>query len=85
MDYDTGNMEWYNFVLPMRPRCGLTSDDFEDMEDQYHIQLEDEILGENLLQSYAIEKLDAKYEFTNVRTVVDNPQHLDQSLKIMIY
>ena len=26
-------MEWYDCILPMRPQVGLTSIDFDDMED----------------------------------------------------
>ena len=81
LDYNTGNMEWYDSILPMRPRKGLTSTDFDDMEDQYFIQLEDEILGEDWLDSFATEILDAKYEFTDVATVVNDMQHLDQNQK----
>ena len=84
MDYDEGNMVWYDCVLPMRPRCGLTSNDFNDMEDQYHIQVEEDILGEDWLQSYATEILDAKYEFSDVTNVVNSQSHLDQ-IKRKIY
>ncbi len=54
-------MDWYDSSLPMRPRYGLTFEDFDAMEDQYFIQLEDEIIGEDWLESFATEMLDAKY------------------------
>ena len=81
LDYDTGNMIWYDSTLPMRPSYGLTSEDFDAMEDQYFIQLEDEILGEDWLECYATEILDAKYEWTDVSDVVKELHHLDQKQK----
>jgi hypothetical protein len=81
LDYDEGNMVWYDCVLPMRPHCGLTSNDFNDMEDQYYIQVEEDLLGEDWLQSYATEILDAKYEFSDVTKVVNSQSHLDQNQK----
>ena len=78
LDYETGQMKWFDNVLPMRPSHGLRSSDFNDMEEQYYIQLEDEILGEDWLQCYATEILDAKYEWTDVKDVVKGLTHLTQ-------
>ena len=38
LDYDQGEMLWYDSTLPMRPRKGLTSKDFDHMEDSYFIE-----------------------------------------------
>ena len=74
-------MEWYDSTLPMRPSYGLTSEDFDAMEDQYFIQLEDEIFGEDWLDCYATEILDARYEKVNVDDVVKHLDHLNDSQK----
>ena len=74
-------MLWYDSTLPMRPRKGLTSEDFDHMEDSYFIQHEDELLGQDWLQLYATEILDAKYEWTDVRDVIDTQHHLTASQK----
>ena len=37
----------------------------------------DEILGKDWLESFATIVLDARYDFTNLATVVNNLQHLD--------
>ena len=66
LDYENGNIEWYDSTLPMRPSYGLTSEDFDAMEDQYFIQLEDKIFGEDWLDCYATVILDARYEKVNV-------------------
>ena len=45
----------------MCPHKGLMSADFDHMEDIYYIQYEDELLGQDWLEAYATEILDAKY------------------------
>ena len=54
----------------MRPRSGLSSTDFDNMVDQYFIQVEGVLFGEDWLDCYATAILDAKYEFTDVTEVV---------------
>ena len=81
LDYSIGSMAWYDNVLPMRPSYGLSSEDFDAMEDQYFVQLEDEILGEDWLECFATEILDAKYEWTAVENVVKELNHLKKNQK----
>ena len=76
LNYDRGKMLWYDSTLPMRPRNGLMSEDFDHMEDSCFIQHEDELLGQDWLQLYATEILDAQYEWTNVQDVVGSQHHL---------
>ena len=71
LDYDRGKMPWYDSTFPMRPCKGLMSADFDQMEDAYYIQYEDELLGHDWLETYATEILDARYQWTDVREVVD--------------
>jgi hypothetical protein len=66
LDYDCGKMLWYDSMLPMRPRKGLMSADFDHMEDMYYSQSKDELLGQDWLEIYAIEILDARYKWTDV-------------------
>ena len=81
LDYDQGKMLWYDCMLPMHPCKSLTSADFDHMEDSYFIQYEDELLGQDWLQLYATEILDAKYEWTDVQDVVDAQHHLTERQK----
>ena len=60
----------------MSPHRGLTSEDFDHMVDSYFIQHEDELLGQDWLELYATEILDAKYQWTDVQDVVENQHHL---------
>jgi hypothetical protein len=47
------------------------------MEEMFHIQVEDELLGQDWLQRFATTILDAKYEWTVVAEVVDKLTHLN--------
>ena len=76
LNYDHGEMLWYNSMLPMSPHKGLTSADFDHMEDMYYIQYKDELLGQDWLEIYATEILDARYKWTDVRDVVDGQNYL---------
>ena len=81
MNYDTGFMEWFECILPMRDPWSLTSEEFDNMVDSLLIQTEDELFGEDWLDNYATEILDAKYNFTSIRDVVNQLKHLSQKQK----
>ena len=51
------------------------------MEDQYLIKNEDELFGEDWLQSFATEILDAKYDLTEVKDVINKLDHLNENQK----
>ena len=76
LNCNRGEMRWYDTTLHMCPRRGLTSDDFDHMEDSYFIQHEDELLGQDWLELYATEILDAKYQWTDVQDNIQNQNHL---------
>jgi hypothetical protein len=57
------------------------SADFDHMEDMYYIQYKDELLGQDWLETYATEILDAKYTWTDIREVVDGQTHLTAQQK----
>jgi hypothetical protein len=82
LNYEDETMEWFDTTLPLRPTgVGLEAEDFDAMVDSFHIQVENELFGEDWLQSFAIAMLDAKYEFTQVRDVVDQLSHLNMHQK----
>ena len=81
INYETGFMEWFDSILPLRDPKGLQSQDFDEMEDALFIQQDDELLGEDWLDSFATEILDARYEHTDIRDVVDNQSHLNERQK----
>ena len=72
-------MEWFECILPIRDPWGLTSEEFDNMVDSLQIQTEDELFGEDWLDNYATEILDAKYDFTSVRDVVNQLKHVTKT------
>jgi hypothetical protein len=70
-------MDWFDRSIPLCPPGGLDSKEFDAMEDMFHIQVKDEIFGEDWLVCFATEILDAKYEKTDVAEVVKGLTHLN--------
>jgi hypothetical protein len=60
LNYSEGNMEWFDCFIPLSPPGGLDLNEFDAMEDMFHIQVEDEIFGEDWLNCFATEIIDAK-------------------------
>ena len=81
LNYSEGNMEWFDCSIPLCPPGSLDSKKFDAMEDMFHIQVEDEIFGEDWLECFATEILDAKYERTGVVEVVKGLTHLNAHQK----
>ncbi len=59
LNYSEGNMEWFDCSIPLCPPGGLDLKEFNAMEDMFHIHVEDEIFGEDWLECYATDILDA--------------------------
>ena len=68
-------MEWYDCSIPLCPPGGLDSQEFDVMEDMFHIQVEDELLGQDWLQIFLISIIDAKFEWADVAEVLDRLSH----------
>jgi hypothetical protein len=81
LNYSEGNMEWFDYSIPLCPPGGLGSKKFDAMEDIFYIQVEDEIFGEDWLECFATEILDAKYERTDVAEVMKGLTHLNAHQK----
>ena len=74
-------MEWFDGIISMRPTKGLTTEDFHAMEEQWHVQVEESLFGEDWLKCCATEIIDAKYEWTDVKGIVDKLDYLIQNRK----
>ncbi len=70
LNYSEGNMKWFDCSIPLCPPGGLDLYEFDAMEDMFYIQVKDELFGEDWLECFATEILDAKYEKTDVAEVV---------------
>jgi hypothetical protein len=82
LNYSEGNMEWFDCSIPLCSPGGLDSEEFNAMEDMFHIQAEDEIFGEDWLECFATEILHAKYEKTDVAEVIKRLTHLNAHQKV---
>jgi hypothetical protein len=81
LNYSERNMEWSDCSISLCPPGGLDSKKLYAMEDMFHIQVKDELFGEDWLQCFATEILDAKYERTDVVEVVKQLTHLNAHQK----
>jgi hypothetical protein len=81
LNYSEGNMEWFDCSISHCPPGGLDSKEFNAMEDMFQIQVKDKIFGEDWLECFATEILDAKYEKTEVAEVVSGLTHLNAHQK----
>jgi hypothetical protein len=50
LNYSEGNMEWFDCSIPLCPPGGLDSNELYAMEDMFHIQVKDNLLGKNWLK-----------------------------------
>jgi hypothetical protein len=74
-------MEWFDCLIPLRPPGGLDSKELDAMEDMFHIQVKDKIFGEDWLECFATEILDAKYDKTDAAEVVKGLTDLNEHQK----
>jgi hypothetical protein len=74
-------MEWFDCSVPLCPPGGLDSNNFNAMEDMFHIQFKDELFGGDWLECFATEILDTKYERMDVVEVVKGLTHLNAHQK----
>jgi hypothetical protein len=81
LNYSEGNIEWFDCSIPLCPPGGFDLNEFDTMEDMFHIQGEDKIFGEDWLECFATEILDAKCEKTDIVKVVKGLTHLNAHQK----
>jgi hypothetical protein len=77
LNYSEGNMEWFDCSISFCPPGDLDLKEFDAMEDMFPIQVKDELFGEDWLEYFATEILDAKYENTYVAEVLKRLMHLN--------
>ncbi len=70
-------MEWFDCSIPLCPPGGLDSNKFDAMEDMFHIQVKDELFGEDWLKCFATKILDASNKRIDVVEVVKGLTHLN--------
>jgi hypothetical protein len=65
----------------LHPPGGLDSNEFDTMEDMFHIHVDVKLFGEDCPKCFATEILDAKYERTDLFEVVKGLTHLNAHQK----
>ena len=63
--------------MPLRDPRGLEPEEFKEIEDYLYVQVEDELFGEDWLDSYATTILDATYEKADILEVANNQKQLN--------
>ncbi len=81
LNYSEENMEWFDCSVPLCSSGGLDLSEFDAMEDMFHIQFKDKIFGEDWLECFATDIMDAKYEKTDVVEAVKSLTHLNAHQK----
>ncbi len=71
------DIKWFGCSIPLCLPGDSDLNKSDAMEDMFHIQVEDKIFGEDWLECFATEILDAKYEKTDVAEVVKGLTHLN--------
>ncbi len=80
-----GNMEWFDYSIPLCPPGGLDSNKFNALECMFNIQVKDKLFGEDWLKCFATEILDAKYKKTDVVKVMKGLTHLNAHQKADLF
>ncbi len=62
LNYSEGIMEWFDCSISLCLDGSLDSKEFDAMKDEFHIQVKDELFGEDCLKCFVTKILDANYE-----------------------
>jgi hypothetical protein len=81
LNYSNRNMEWFDCSIPLCLPEGLDLNKFNTMEDMFHIRVEDKLHGEDWLECFATEILDATYKRADVVEFVMGLAHLNAHKK----
>ena len=81
--YSTWTMDWFDNELQLRNPYLFETKDFQAMAEIVEVQQEEELFGMNWYNPicYAVEILDAKYDFVEFDEVTDQLSHLNPQQK----
>ena len=84
VDYQQKHICWFGDSVPLRQSNKLTNEDFAAMLESHDIAYEQEELfdGEDLLDCYLSDILDAKYEALDIQECVENQKHLTEDQRL---
>ena len=71
--------------IPLRDPHRLSDDDYNAMQATYQIDIEDEFMGEETLDVFVNEILDAKYDKIDIKDVITQQTHLTETQRESLY
>ena len=77
--YSKKEVNWLGNTIPMRDVRTFRPHELDELMGTYHAAEEEEFIGEDFLDSFATEILDAKYEHVDVADVAAAQKHLSPS------
>jgi aryl carrier-like protein len=80
-EYEKKVISWFGNTVPLRNPRDFTSNDFDDLIECFSIQIDDEVVGDDWMESYITQILDAKYEKLDIDEFIDTQTHLDEAQK----
>jgi hypothetical protein len=72
-------VEWFGNTIPLRNPRDLSNQDFQDLSNCFLIQTDDEAMGEDWMDSYVTQILDAKYKKLDIDDFVSQQTHLTEA------
>ena len=83
--YTSKTVEWLGLSIPLRDPHRLSDDDYNAMQATYQIDIEDEFMGEETLDVFVNEILDAKYDKIDIKDVITQQTHLTETQRESLY
>ena len=81
MIFSKKQVEWFGNTIPMRNPRDFTEIDFVELTECFQVQLDDELVGDDWMESYVTQILDAKYEKLDIDEFIAEQTHLNLSQK----
>lgn len=81
IDYQDSVVSWFGNQIPLRNPRDFRDSDYAVLAECFMIQTEDELFGEDWMESYVTKILDAKYEKMDIDEVIKVQTHLPISQK----
>lgn len=81
ISYKRGVVEWYGNTIPLRDPLRFKDSDYDAIAEGFMVQHDDEFIGDDWMDCYVSQILDAKYERVDIDDVIKSLSHLTESQK----
>lgn len=79
ISYEHKNVNWFGNTIPLRNPRDFTTNDLKDLIECFETQVDDEAVGDEWMDSYVTQILDAKYEKLDIDAFIKTQSHLNES------